>query len=212
MPAMLLNALRLKALHFVSIFKCVWGTLQYWRWKRHLADGSSIWILLILQISYCTRKTKQRPDWAELLCPQGGLIHLYIYKTTTATDIKGPLKLHCHSDLSTRTDTKTVLRRNKERSWNQAATVRRLSTSQRLLPAESFFSQRGKITLSTLCWQNDRDSFNHFPSRISEVSAHFLIFSMKGDRMGSKQVQIVFSHILIGLMEPRGRRTCTNLH
>lgn len=114
------------------------------------------------------------------------ILSAHICKSATDQLIKALLKFLCHSDLSSRTEMKTVLQ-NKGQSWDMMAAVCWLSTQQNLLQTCTF-SRQGKITLSILSWQNDRGSFNGFlrdhwsfsPSLISVLPA-------KGDIIGSTQ-------------------------
>lgn len=123
------------------------------------------------------------------------ILSAQICKSATDQLIKALLKFLCHSDLSSRTEMKMVVQQNKGQSRDTAAALRWLSTQQNLLPACTFSGQ-GKITLSTLSWQNDRGSFNGFlrdhwsfsPSLISVLPA-------KGAIIGRTQTQIVFSWI-----------------
>lgn len=118
-----------------------------------------------------------------------------LLKSVNLQQISWSKLLWSSSALFTRTGTKTVLQQNKGQSRDRTAALCWLSTQQNLLPACTF-SGPGKITLSTLSWQNDRGSFNGFlrdhwsfsPSLISVLPA-------KGDIIGSTQTQIVFSWI-----------------
>lgn len=149
-------------IYIYYIYVCAWGP------DFELMD---LKLFSFSKFSCSTRKRKQTPDCSAIKVDVPAVIRLWIYKTTTATDFKAPLKLLCHSDLSRHEDGCPAQQRAelKRGSCSPLAIDQRASVSGRRL----HFSA-GKNNVELLSWQNDRGRFNHFPSRISEVSAHLL--------------------------------------
>lgn len=125
--------------------------------------------------SYSTGKTKQTPDWNKLFCLQVG---------PSCSNLSVNLQnhnSHWHQSSSEVSLSQRLIHQDRHEDSSpaeQRAEPKQAGCSSLAidppasvyLPPPSFLSG-GKITLSTLSWQNDRGSFNHFASRIT-VSAH----------------------------------------
>lgn len=98
----------------------------------------------------------------------------FVCKFTKPQQLRTSKLLWSFSVTATYPGTKTAVLHNKEQSWNEAAAVRWLVRQRASVSGRRLRFSAGKNNVELLSWQNDRGRFNHFPSRISEVSAHLL--------------------------------------
>lgn len=138
----------------------------------------------------------------------------FVCEFTKPQQLRTSKLLWSFSVTATYPGTKTAVLHNKEQSWNEAAAVRWLSTSGRLLAAAASISQQGKIMLSCCPDKMTEAALITFPqgSVKFQLTSYLNLICTDVDRMRDKQVQTVFSHRLIeaeGLEEVQTKSSFT---
>lgn len=119
----------------------------------------------------------------------------FVCEFTKPQQLRTSKLLWSFSVTATYPGTKTAVLHNKEQSWNEAAAVRWLSTSGRLLAAAASISQQGKIMLSCCPDKMTEAALITFPqgSVKFQLTSYLNLICTDVDRVRDKQVQTVQS-------------------